>query len=31
MHGDGEYLSSENLQHGMKVLLGVVADVALKP
>lgn len=31
MHGDGEYLSTENLRHGMKVVLGVVADVALQP
>jgi carboxypeptidase PM20D1 len=29
MHGDGEYLSTENLTHGLQVLLGVVADVAL--
>ncbi len=31
MHGDGEYLSTENLTHGLQVLLGVVADVALSP
>lgn len=31
MHGDGEYLSQDNLVQGVQVLLGVVADVARVP
>ncbi len=30
MHGDGEYLTVENLGHGVRTLVGVVADVALE-